>query len=818
MWEFLGTQMEAPMIDEGVFKKTSEFLVHGFAYPDASGSNAVAAQAKFAGRRKTILASGDRYWNGSTTSPPRPFERMPIHWSKAYGGEDYPINLLGKGRQTVEGLRELPNLELPHSRLMRPDDQIVPASLGPLDPMHPQRAAFRGTYDQNWLKDHSPGLPPDANWNYFNLAPRDQWLDAPLKGDEAFEFQNMHPDKAIVSGVLPGLRVRIFTKQQSERGNTDNLKFREVASGLTTVWFFPHAECAVLIYQGMARTLEDDAHDVRQVMGAIERIGEPPKTDAYYLEQFEKRTTDRHAGIQLLNDTPLLPDGISTWDPEADAKQQNMKVEGFKEHAQARRAEVDINIARERARAQGQDPDALGIVVPKREKQPSLEELPAYLDKMAEQQEKANWATVEQMVDALEKVVAAAKRGEVDPKELVSRGPPKFSGRAELARLEQVHREQDKEFDSAATAQKLALMELSGRENYRKSAHMQPPAHRLKGALADERRSEIEWLAANGQKSIPGIDLTGVDLSNMDLRGMDFSGAWLESSNLAGSNLTRAKFNSAVLAHADFTDAIAVGADFSQANLGNALFKRTVLARSKFCRAIFMRSHLIGTDMRWADLRWADVLETVWEGVDCSEAMAGELFFHKLKLDQNLFSGARLEGSTFLECSLIEADFTECNLSRVNFLGCIAQKARFDAALMKQSVFATDCDFSGASFAGADLSAANIGESDLSGSRLRSANLDGANLTRANLKGSDLSRATFRGALLRKAKLTKATATEVDFKNAMLQGAILHGTDIRQSHFFGADLSRVELDTKTQTDDAVFERARVHPRFQAPQV
>ena len=73
MWKFLSAEMKVPLIDEGIAKLTSEFLVHGYAYPDGKGLNAVAARARLGATEKTLLAFGDRYWDGSSPTRPAPF-------------------------------------------------------------------------------------------------------------------------------------------------------------------------------------------------------------------------------------------------------------------------------------------------------------------------------------------------------------------------------------------------------------------------------------------------------------------------------------------------------------------------------------------------------------------------------------------------------------------------------------------------------------------------------------------------------------------------------------------------------------------------
>ena len=210
MWNFLSREMAAPLIDEGVAKLTPEFLVHGRAYTSLDRPNACAVRARFAGREKTLLVFGDRYWNGEQPSAPANFESMPLGWDKAYGGPDFAANPAGRGRKAVDRVLWLPNIEAPGERVRSPQQQPVPAGFGALEPQHPQRAGLRGTYDKNYLREHAPGFAPDADWRCFNLAPQDQWLDAALQGDETFAFDHMHPGKPHLQGQLPGLRARVF--------------------------------------------------------------------------------------------------------------------------------------------------------------------------------------------------------------------------------------------------------------------------------------------------------------------------------------------------------------------------------------------------------------------------------------------------------------------------------------------------------------------------------------------------------------------------------------------------------------------------------
>jgi hypothetical protein len=324
-----------------VAKLTPEFLVHGHAFypkdPAHAIPNACAVRARLGTQQKTLLVFGDRYWDGKKASPPKPFVSMPLGWQAAYGGPDFAANTVGRGRQAQEGVTWLPNCELPKDRLLRPDQTITPAGFGAFDVMHPQRAQHRGTYDADYLKLHSPGFAPDTDWRYFNLAPSDQWMPAALIGTETFAFENMHPDKPLVEGRLPGMLARVFAGYQMPHGEP---KIREVPLRLTTVWFFPHALRCIAIFQGLAETDTDDGSDVVSLMGAIERNGEK-KSDAHYLDAAAKRADPKMGAIYAIIDSDLLPDGASTSDPDVETAKAPFAMEGLQGDAQYRRAEMD---------------------------------------------------------------------------------------------------------------------------------------------------------------------------------------------------------------------------------------------------------------------------------------------------------------------------------------------------------------------------------------------------------------------------------------------------------------------------------------------
>lgn len=813
MWNFLAKEMAQPLIDEGVAKLTPEFLVHGRAFTTPERPNACAVRARFGQREKTLLVFGPRHWHGGQASAPQPFESMPLDWSVAYGGPGFAANTQGRGRVAEGGLTWLPNTELPQDRLLRPDQAIVPAGFGAMDAMHPQRAQYRGTYDADYLKQHAPGFAPDTDWRYFNLAQPDQWMDGPLQGDEAFAFDNMHPAQRNIEGRLPGLRARVFAGYRMKGSEP---KIREVPLRLTTLWFFPHAERCIAIFQGLAEVDTDDGSDILSLLGAVERNGEL-KPDAHYLDAAAKRADPKMGPIYAIADGDLLPEGLSTLDPDVEAAKEPFAMEGLQGEAQYRRAQIDVEFARDKAAALGKDPDALGLVMPPREKVPVGDELPPYLEKKMKEATAAQWAAVEDAVTALEQAVQVADKYGIDLARLQHRGPPKYNPEQHMAEMRAQAAAGTKPIDLTPLFPKLCMIEDAQRAGYLQSAHMQPPAFAMPAEQAAPLRDEMARAVKAGIKMFAGIDFTGADLSGLDLRGVNFEGAWLESVDFSNTNLSGANFTGAVLAHAKLEGSIAIGAKFNQANLGKARLARGVFDGADFSAATLMHCAFADTQARRAVFSTANLLETTWGRADWSGANLAGQTLYKLDLQGMCWTEADLTACNFIESNLTGVDLRGAQLACANFVTCQLDGARMAAAQCAGAVTVKDTSLAGVDMTQANLSGFNFGGCDLRGAKLVRAVLDGANLGEAQLAGADLRLASAKGALLRKAHCGNALLSGVNFSDAIFQGADLRGADLRRSNLFGADLTRVRLDGSTQFEGALLQRARTWPRLTAEQ-
>jgi uncharacterized protein YjbI with pentapeptide repeats len=807
LWKFLAQEMANPLIDEGVGKLHSEFLVHGYAYTSGDRKNACAVKVQLGEKAKTLLVVGNRYWDGNHPSEPKSFEKMPLTWQHAYGGPDFKANMQGIGRTAEQGIQRLPNIELPDQRILRKDQVVMPAGFGALDVMTEQRFQHRGTYDANYLKQHSPGYPPDLDWRYFYMAMPDQWFDKPLQGNERFALHNMHPNKPLIEGQLPSLKARVFADYAVAGGGT---KLKEVPMRLGTVWFFPHAERCVLVFHGLAEVGTDDGSDVVGLMGAVERLGEP-KSHEHYLKVMEMRADPKLGGVHSLRDSDLLPKGLSTADPDFDAAKKAFAMEGLQAETQYQRAQIDVELAREKVRSMGQDPDALGIKMPVREKVPEGDELAEYVAKQMKLADQQQWQAIDDALTQLEKAMAFAEQHKVKLADLQHRGPPVFKAEDFLQTLQASG--QLKDADAATVYQKLIQKEAADRMGYLQSAHMQAPAKAMSEAEAQALRQEMKIASEKKIRFFSGLDFTGADFSGLDLRQFNFQGAWLESVNFSQCNLSGANFSGAVLAHANLKDAIGVGTNFSSANLGKAKLQSALLDGADFSGATLSHCIFEATQMPRAQLSGAQLLEVVWKDADWTAVKAVGQTFYKLDLKSVVLAQADLSACNFIECDLTGVNLREAVLNGTTFVTCKLDQAQLQMAQAKGAIFVKGCSLQGADMSRALLTGSNFGASQMQGIKLVKSQLDACNLSEANLSKADCRLASAKSALCRRMNARTALLAGVNFQDAILQHADLRSADLRNANLFGADLSRIKLDGDALFEGAMLERARTWPRL-----
>ncbi|MFZ1987190.1 MAG: DUF2169 domain-containing protein [Desulfatitalea sp.] len=241
--------------DYAPVKPRCDVLLNGSAYaPGGRPAVKVPVGLRFGTMQKGFNVVGDRVWEYSflmtKASWAQPFVRMPISYDRAFGGVDDSQgdprkvraileNPVGVGyhhyigKEWVDG-RPLPNTEAPGEAVAAPDQRYRPISFGPVGRGWQPRATLAGTYDQNWLDNIFPFLPPDFDPAYFQAAPVDQQVAYP-QGGEPVILNNLTPEGRI-GFPFPRINVLVwfFLKNGEEK---------EAKAVVDTVMLQPDENC-----------------------------------------------------------------------------------------------------------------------------------------------------------------------------------------------------------------------------------------------------------------------------------------------------------------------------------------------------------------------------------------------------------------------------------------------------------------------------------------------------------------------------------------------------------------------------------------------
>jgi hypothetical protein len=258
-------------------KHRCDVLLQGSAYaPQGRTTIRVAVGLRVGNWMKTFAVVGDRHWQAKlvsvTASAPEPFTVKPISYDLAFGGTDmhhenpakhaaFMHNPIGRGfhqhlkSEWVDG-SPLPNTEELNRPVDVPDGDFIPMAFGPIGRAWEPRFRYAGTYDQQWLDQHFPFLPPNFDEQYFQAAPLDQQLPIPVGGQEV-SLVNLTADGSRTF-MLPNFEapVHIFPK----KGEREDRK-----ASLDTIVFEPDHERFTMTWR-VARPLAKNMFEIAQVL------------------------------------------------------------------------------------------------------------------------------------------------------------------------------------------------------------------------------------------------------------------------------------------------------------------------------------------------------------------------------------------------------------------------------------------------------------------------------------------------------------------------------------------------------------------------
>lgn len=258
-------------------KQRCDVLLHASACaPDGRPVTRARVGVRVGDWSKAFTVVGDRVWvvsaEGITATAPEPYLQMPITYDRAFGGTDdraeepsqhaaFLRNPSGRGfhkhlqREWVDG-SPLPNTEESDRPVISPHGDYQPMSFGPIGRHWHPRAGYAGTYDERWLEEHFPFLPPDFDEQYYQAAPADQQIPFPQGGEEVV-LVNL-TGNGRTSFVLPAFQapIHFFPKKGGREDGT---------LVLDTMLIEPNLQRFTLTWRA-SRPITRSLHEVAQVM------------------------------------------------------------------------------------------------------------------------------------------------------------------------------------------------------------------------------------------------------------------------------------------------------------------------------------------------------------------------------------------------------------------------------------------------------------------------------------------------------------------------------------------------------------------------
>jgi hypothetical protein len=212
--------------DLAPFKPATDVVMLGHAYARRGRATRAEVSLRVGPVSQTCVVWGDRHWSRFRRRPSAPerFERMPLVYERAFGGEDLspkresngdweernPIGagLLAKGSQLSLLDVLLPNIEDPANLIRNSRSRPDPAGFGFIGRHWQPRRRLAGTYDSRWERDRSPLLPLDFDERYHNGAHPKLITRGFLAGNEVVSVRGATP-RGRLEFALPGIRIGV---------------------------------------------------------------------------------------------------------------------------------------------------------------------------------------------------------------------------------------------------------------------------------------------------------------------------------------------------------------------------------------------------------------------------------------------------------------------------------------------------------------------------------------------------------------------------------------------------------------------------------
>lgn len=841
-------------------KPVPEFLVSGKAYTaHQQDKTRCAVRAQVGKLEKSLLISGDRYWLDGTMTSPQAFDEMPVSWSHAYGGADFAENPSGKGRgrEWINGswVRRLPNVEAPTSTMQRPDQEILPASFGPVLLTRPRRYSQIGTFSQDWMQNDMNAFFPDMDPRLFNAAEPDQrWSDRDsLPLGSSFHIWNMHPEQHCWSGTLPDWKARCFVLQQMINArDPEQETFVEVDLRPTTVWFLPNIRHAILMYHGALPVAQSYAEDALAILPAME-LPDQPKAKSYYRKIFDQRNDMETGALYTLRDRDLVPKSIMGDWLDTKPQLQSPFLENAQKFEQRKKAQIREFLDKHGAHLPNSERDELNALVPEFVGPPFPAD-PEHMPELHERMQKLKADAMEQLEAQKQNTrQQLSELHAVDPQRAGSKETEAAVPALDAAQIEEINRHIDspapadrqkmqdafgeltkqqekleaewekwslQHGDPDGTAAKLTNM-TQQREQARKqlgkinlySAHLIGGKIIVDSHIANKKRSEAQQRFANGQ-SLQDMDLAGADLSGLEFVDADLSGSDLSDANLNGAVFRRCNLTDVILSGASIQDASFTECELNGTNLGAAQVERSNFSGSRLKKVILHKSEFYRCDFR--QTQWQDVLNNAharFSACRFDASSADKTIFVQCHFENSSFYQARFSQTIFQQTTLVNVNFEQSQQKSAGFVACDMDTINFSHTQLDGVSFIYKLNIRHCAFREARLKGCSFKGTVLHGIQAQKAGLKYCDLTLADLRYADFTGADMHHCVLKSADLRESLFNQVDFTSAILTKADLRGADLRHANFCTADISEVHMDNTTLIQNIYTEHTKRYPLY-----
>ncbi|ASP39835.1 hypothetical protein CHH28_14645 [Bacterioplanes sanyensis] len=817
-WKTLEPLLQQGLIlDTGHAKACGEFLLIGDACaPEGQTISHGSVSVRVGDTTKSLQVVGDRYWHGRRLrrpTPPKPFTRIPLSFERAYGGQDFADNPLGKGRvKNAQGLIELPNLYAENDSTKPSHHTLTPTTLGPIDVRWPQRQRYIGTYDQQWLDSIHPGFADDTDPAFFNAAMTDQHLKEFITPGCEVELKGCHAEKTKWQFCVPEYSARVFIEQTTD----DDSQFLEAPSRIDTLWLFPELGMGLVIHRAEFAVNDSLGLDVKRLLLAYERTTDTPRPASHYQQQLHLRSDPVQAATQMVYEAPLKP----------------LKTQAEQQHIDSAYANARQQLQQKKetfiAELRRSNPTLPATTPPP---EASNEEMPTAIPAELIQQGEVDLTPLQQQAQTH---IQAAKQQAEDAKkaaEKAKKAPqqrPKMTAEFEQTLQRRVFAQPFKDVSDSSSknspskdspnknspnensqlsplAQAAKLQQQSEYQARQSSPVAMIDNNAMPAKSAGLIRQWVQQLLASGE-SLAGRDLSGADLSGLDFSDCDLTRTALENCDLRDCQLQRANLHGAILTGSQLQGACFSNANLQQANLSACHGEHVVFTHAKMQDTLLMDAQLEAADFSYAHLIKLQALNArlPHSRFEHAQLQQGQLIM--ADLTNSRWQHATLQLCNFSRSSLSHSCWQHCSLFRCIMVDLDAPAMRFNGCKAEKVQFSNQGNLSHAQFEHCHWHTCGFRDLDLSASQIEHCVFEQCDLASTNLQKSCFKHCLWANSVL---LLT-------DFSYANLEQCLFNQGRLNKSQFCHGKLTDVTFvscsTTEMNTDHAELEQTQVTPQ------